>query len=120
MKLTEEHHKFAAKQANLHTSSQSWSCEADEGEAYAAIQAGVRAAIEEFGGIPWNKYPDTKPASPGRYLVLLKPEYSLFEYERNSDILYTGPEIDEWDGTGISVTLWQGVLWWAEINLPNK
>ena len=111
MKITEKHHKWIAGSTPV---------EGTSSTEIAYWIYGAEEAIKKFGGIPWNKYPDTKPASPGRYLVLLKPEYSLFEYERNSDILYTGPEIDEWDGTGISVTLWQGVLWWAEINLPNK
>ena len=35
---------------------------------------GAEWAIEKFGGIQWNEYPETKPQLTGEYLVMHKDE----------------------------------------------
>ena len=78
-----------------------------------------KEAIEKFGGIQWNKYPETKPPKGVRVLTyrplasetgddpLIMQEYGAF--------IRTSPQ-----GVEHGWTHWCHVTRWAEINLPNK
>ena len=71
------------------------------------FQKGAEWAIEKFGGIQWNKYPDTKPTEDGYYL--LWDENGPVEDMHVAYVFVHNPE-----------ERLSGSTHWAEINLPNK
>jgi hypothetical protein len=109
MKLTEEH-RLAIDQAfpkahNRHPA-----------------RLGAQWAIEKFGGIQWNKYPETKPTEDGKYMVCLKdykvdgtPRYQWAEgwWGPTPNVFEFYETLDEWMGDS-------NVTHWAHINLPNE
>ena len=101
MKLTKEHHKWIGESTPREGTSSAekahWICGAEE-------------AIEKFGGIQWNKYPESEPPAKGELLVL-EPDGTLHLCGwRNAYNVF------EVQGKKESPEGWQ----WAEINLPNQ
>ena len=95
MELTEEHHKWIAE---------STPTEGTSSAEKAHWILGAEEAIQKFGGIQWNKYPETKPTEDGYYLV----------------VDFCG-RLVQWTWLGVSTGMeWQDVTHWAEINLPNQ
>ena len=68
-----------------------------------ATRRGAMWAIEKFGGIQWNKYPDTEPPEEGNYLVV-----------------DTEGTVVVWTWICKVKDQWGEITYWAEINLPNK
>lgn len=73
----------------------------------AGIDLGATWAIQKFGGIQWNKYPETKPTEDGYYWVL--DENGPVEDMRVAYVFVHNPE-----------ERLSGSTHWAEINLPNQ
>ena len=67
------------------------------------IEAGAKWAIDKFGGIQWNKYPETKPTEDGHYLVV-----------------DTEGTVVVWTWICKIKDQWREITYWAEINLPNQ
>lgn len=101
MKLTKEHHKWIEESTpRVGTSS------AEK----AHWISGAEEAIDKFGGIQWNKYPESEPPAKGELLVL-EPDGTLHLCGwRNAYNVF------EVQGKKESPEGWQ----WAEINLPNQ
>lgn len=67
---------------------------------------------EKFGGIQWNKYPDSKPEE-GQYVdIITKCRRRLTDCEVEKDGFY--------DREGGVFYEHSHVTHWAEINLPNQ
>ena len=103
MELTEEHHKWIGESTPREGTSSSekahWICGAEE-------------AIEKFGGIQWNKYPETKP-NVGEYVdIITEHRRRLTDCEVEKDGFY--------DREGGVFYEHSHVTHWAEINLPNQ
>ena len=81
------------------------------------FEKGAMWAIKKFGGIQWNKYPETKPNHTNPVLVLGRVDMKEGWYKAklvgktfwlaDRDDLFDGYEVYE-------------VTHWAEINLPNQ
>lgn len=76
-------------------------------EYYEGIEDGAKWAIEKFGGMQWNKYPETKPTEDGYYL--LWDENGPVEDMHVAYVFVDNPE-----------ERLSGSTHWAEINLPNQ
>ena len=105
MKLTEEQEKQIQKRLDETPYYGYCTEEYKEG-----IEDGAKWAIEKFGGIQWNKYPESEPPAKGELLVL-EPDGTLHLCGwRNAYNVF------EVQGKKESPEGWQ----WAEINLPNQ
>jgi len=97
MKLTEEQYKWIKASTPREGTSSSekahWIC-------------GAQEAIEKFGGIQWNKYPEVKPIKEAKYLA--------YDLQGTIMVLTWLPRMHG------SVVMWSVVTHWAEINLPNQ
>ena len=102
MKVTEEHQHWV----------KDWTpqtCNASEKHYWVV---GAEMAIEKFGGIQWNKYPDSKPEE-GQYVdIITKCRRRLTDCEVEKDGFY--------DREGGVFYEHSHVTHWAEINLPNQ
>ena len=108
MKLTEEHYKWIGESTRR---------EGTSSAEKAHWILGAEEAIEKFGGIQWNKYPETKPNHTNPVLVLGRVDMKEGWYKAklvgktfwlaDRDDLFDGYEVYE-------------VTHWAEINLPNQ
>ena len=118
MKLTEEHYKFAAHQANLHTSPQPWSTDTDESHAFAAIKESVCVAIKEFGGIQWKPYnlDNLPPVESFQGLILFKSGHM----EIATWIVRDEEPGYDWYWPSAYYARQEDITHWAEINLPNQ
>lgn len=94
MKLTEEHLKAIDKAF-------------PQAHSTPGTRRGAKWAIEKFGGIQWNRYPEVKPTDRGSYLILTAHGWAE----------------GHWDGESWLQFRWSlmrpNVTHWAEINLPN-
>lgn len=99
MKLTEEH-----KQAIDKTFPKT--------QCSSAVRGAAEWAIEKFGGIQWNKYPETKPKI-GEYVdIITKHKRRVADCEAEADGFYNRDSGDWFDH--------EYVTHWAYINLPNQ
>ena len=98
MKLTEEHHKWIAGSTPV---------EGTSSTEIAHWISGAQEAIKKFGGIQWNKYPETKPTEDGYYWVL--DENGPVEDVHVAYVFVHNPE-----------ERLSGSTHWAEFNLPNQ
>lgn len=103
MKLAEEHQKWMRESIPT------------EGTSSAEKShwiSGVKEAIEKFGGIQWNKYPDSNPEE-GQYVdIITKWRRRLTDCEVEKDGFY--------DREGGVFYEHSHVTHWAYINLPNQ
>ena len=111
MKLTEEQEQAIQELADSGDGYGPYACGYKEG-----IEEGAEWAIEKFGGIQWNKYPETKP-NPNTHCLVITPThfpkncYAVVAEWYEED----GPFYDESTETAL-----EDVTHWAYINLPNK
>lgn len=107
MKLTEEHHKWIAE---------STPTEGTSSAEKAHWILGAEEAIQKFGGIQWNKYPEVKP--PQMQTRVLMVNFVNFDRIWREGMARDGRLFTYNSSAGVWVRT--TATHWARINLPNQ